>query len=610
MYKRIIYHRYFQLIMILSSMFISGKALIAQDKCTGALIDQTCFSYCSQGVLSDADHDGWGEENNVKCVVRNSLLDPLDNCQKRPSSALPADIGYAFHTYTKINLECQYTTDSSTDLRLITELPLIKNACKRHYERLHPDSMKLKDEFKGDRRAIADMIQCGKFIFFYGGYEVADLSIGMPEGLVDVVLEGMKSRVGHKLSKLGFLDDPWSEKFPLGISPSPLEQPEPDELEGRDLVLSCAACHVGTTASGFKHVGMANESVDIGAFNKLLYFALYRADQNKENGRWPEKVRAEYEAINQEIGLDPELECDPLIDDLDEYYACLEEKEPHDKRPKMIKALDIVYLNGNTEDFLKEQGITLPSHNELLSFASNTPGVYNPVYPSMTITDRQVLWSAGPIWRMRYYNDEHATKQNLGSILRFKTLEDFVQAANFATFSNTKAFSPKFSDPIVSYIRSLEAPSSTYKSDAQLAASGKELFEANCLSCHDGVDGETTNRYPLDEIGAPATYQDIFLDYKSPNEKVLDRFKELDSRFKLDQPSRDINSRKLKGIGERKLFMLNGALKGLDEVFCTKNPRQGPMDRNHPSSQSSHIDLCTNYTLEQKQALMEFLKSW
>lgn len=609
------FHQSLQLVLSLIYFTeLSSSVAFAQagEACdNGALISNVCYDYCPSGLEDDPDHDGWGYASDRSCVVRNSSIDPLVNCLPRDPESQPVDIGYAFARYEKKLLECQYTYDVGTSIKQVTEYPLLEGSCGRHYARLDPTTQKLKNEFLNDRRAISDLLKCGKLIFFYGGYEVSDLSIGMPEALVDVVLESMEPRVGKKLSKLGFFEDPWDDKFPLGISPSPRVQPNPDELQGRDLVLSCAACHVGQTKTGNFHVGMANENIDIGALNKYLYFALYRADQNKDSGRWPEKVRKQYDEINLEVGLDPELVCDPLLEDnLEKYYACIEEKEPFDKRPKMVKALDIIYLNGNSEEFLKEQGITLPSTNELLSFDSNTPGVYNPVYPSMTITDRQVLWSAGPIWRLKYYQDEHADKHRLGSILQFKTLEDFVQAANFATFSDPSAFSPKFSDPIASYVRSFVAPKIAKSENNAVYEEGVKIFRENCFTCHDGVDGETTDRYPIDEMGAPTTYIDLFLNYQSINEKVQARFDELDSRFQMDRPMRDIASRKLRGIGERSLFFVNGSVKSLEEAFCLSGPRVGSMDRNDAMSKASHMDLCNDYSELEKTALIEFLNHW
>ena len=574
----------------------------------GALIDGTCYSFCQNGLRSDPDFDGFGWEDGKTCLVRNSARDPLRSCIGRHQHAPEVDIGYAFSTYSPVPVLCQLTTDQDRDLLKVAEYPLLKGSCERHYQRLDPRTGKLSDRFKRDIKAHADLLRCGKMVFIYGGYEIKDMSIGMPENLVDVLLSGLKPDAGDRLENVGFFKDPFSDKFPLGLSPSPREQ-DPTDEEGRKIVMSCATCHLGKTPDGRFVVGMPNEKMDIGRFNNMIYYALYRADQKqKDPTRWPEKVQEVYHTFDQIVGLPPEQQCEHLEEDPPTYRVCMAKAEKEDKRPELVKMLDVVRTTMDADEFFQSQGMYLPSVNEMLSFVSKTPGSYNPIYPSFSVTDRQVLWTPGPIWEMTYFPIAE-NKKAAGSIFEFDSLEAFVKSATYATYSDPRVVSDFFSDPVVSYLRTLYAPKNYEKEPEALVQQGKQVFQASCVSCHNGPDGETTERVELAEIGAPETFRNIFLDYTAPNPPAQERFDFMNSRWNVGREQIAIHSRKLTGIWSRNLFMLNGAVHGLHAVFCLGTDRPKIADRHHPYSDASHLDLCEDYTVAEKKALISYLKT-
>ncbi len=574
----------------------------------GATIDFKCYNYCAGGLNSDPDFDGWGWENNRSCVVRNSRIDPMQTCIARPPGAPEVDLGFAFQTYSKVPLRCQFTNDQSNDLKLLTELPLLEGSCERHYRRLDPQSGKLLNRFKGDAFAEADLIRCGKSIFIYGGYDVKDLSIGLPETLADVLLEGLKNRYGDRLSQLGFFPDPWDNKFPLGLAPSPRHQ-VPGE-NGRNIVMTCATCHIGRTAQGKYVVGLPNEKMDVGMFNTMIYYSIYRTDQKKaDHLRWPEKVQKLYKEYDQIIGLSPEATCGPLENKPSDYRTCMKEALASDHRPQMIKLLDQINGSVDADEFFAAQGLYRPSVNELESFASGTPGSYNPIYPSYSVRDRQVLWTPGPIWRLGFY-PSHDGARDAGSIFQFNSVEDFVKSATYATFSDPRALSDVFSDPVASYVRTLTEPRNPNPPPADQVELGRVLFQQYCVSCHNGVDGETTRRVEIAQIGAPETFRSIFLNYKASNPAAQKRFDFINAIYDMDNEQNEIHSRKLRGIWSRNLLMLNGAVKGLEGAFCLDVDRPTIPDRHQAYSDASHLDLCHDYRDEHKRALIAFLRSW
>lgn len=131
---------------------------------------------------------------------------------------------------------------------------------------------------------------------------------------------------------------------------------------------------------------------------------------------------------------------------------------------------------------------------------------------------------------------------------------------------------------------------------------GKALFvDSGCLGCHGGPRGGSTRAYGFDEIGT---------------DDALARFMDPDGDgvpcCGLDaggggQLTRGVKSPRLVGLWAQPRLLHDGAVDGLDGLFCVTTAR--PTVTAAGYGDGGHLDLCERFSPGEKAALIAFLET-
>ena len=126
------------------------------------------------------------------------------------------------------------------------------------------------------------------------------------------------------------------------------------------------------------------------------------------------------------------------------------------------------------------------------------------------------------LWDLENYpgDVEAGIAKPLSTFIPTNSIEDFIRAAYVFQTGRNQYSTKKYVDPLALYLRTLKAPNNSTSPDPlpSLVASGQEIFDASCKSCHNGSQGETLQSYPPAVTNTPEIYMDPFVDYKPPHD--------------------------------------------------------------------------------------------
>lgn len=171
------------------------------------------------------------------------------------------------------------------------------------------------------------------------------------------------------------------------------------------------------------------------------------------------------------------------------------------------------------------------------------------------------------------------------------------------TTLETRFSTPRYVDPLAAYLRTLTPPKNPHLREPTLFAQGQALFVNNCASCHNGYEGSTKRNHTLDDAQSPLVFDAIFQDYVPPTRQSKLALAGLQKVGMLPLERSGIKSRRFTGLWARQRLTTAGTVEGLDALFCLRGTSRQNLDRHDALSDATHLDLCEDYTTDEKRAL-------
>ena len=231
------------------------------------------------------------------------------------------------------------------------------------------------------------------------------------------------------------------------------------------------------------------------------------------------------------------------------------------------------------------------------------PGVFNGFAPSLNFKHKELYVSAPGIWGLGSEDEDQ-----YGTLASRTNPSEFIKEAYIYTNRTKKYNKEKFIEPLAEYLKCLKAPKNLVQKDFIDYSKGEQLFKNNCMSCHNLKNGGGDRSVNPYEIGVPTNFIGVFDDFKATDIQSKRTFKMLKS-LDLDESSM-IKVRRLNGIWTRKNLTSNGQIKGFDHLFCLEGKTRDIIDPENPKTQGIHLDLCDNYSDNEKISLKEYLKNF
>lgn len=445
--------------------------------------------------------------------------------------------------------ESEGLTNVSADLEALLENGDLEGACAAY------------EADPSDRRA---MLLCGKWMFFYETFGTG----GVPAPIVDFLIESFPNEVGPGFSAMGMVPDPYSDaNRPLGFTPgAPLGSVE-------TVVYTCAACHFGQLPDGRYAVGAPNHRFEYG--KQILAIALLPRTVDPRDDPASHHPRA-LAAIQ------------PMIDKLES-----------DGGLRLRLLIDLLPLLGSGGS-AQQPAFTPEIEGQ---YASWPPGTMDFVITPLPLDDGvHTVSKIIPLWGLPRAQEQveagmpHAMLAWTGGA---QSLEDFLGGFVAIGGGPQDTWPPERLLPLAEYIYSLRAPDNAAPADDALVQRGREIFSDRCLGCHGAPRGGGDRIHTFEEIGT----DDAMKAWGDP---------ELEGRLccglgdGTTPATHGIKSPRLTGLWSFERFLHNGAVAGIEALFCLDEPR--PVNMDHALGTEGHDDLCEDFTRDDKLALIAFLE--
>ncbi|MBL8958030.1 MAG: c-type cytochrome [Myxococcaceae bacterium] len=437
------------------------------------------------------------------------------------------------------------THDVDADLASVLERPALAGACAR---------------VEAGGADQATRLRCGKWMFFNETFG----TVGVPTALLDFNQKHFSAFFGRGFEQLGFVADPASANgHPIGLSPTTGKLGNVETT-----AFTCASCHFGKLADGRYAVGYANLRLDYGQFLVTLGAPL-SLSFNANDANVAPAVRARLgphvEAAKQTQGFTVEAG---------------------------LVGLSLLGAGSGPNLSVAEQERFLaldPGSMDFLTKPLLDDGVWtvSRIIPLWNLPDASQRATAGLPHERLSWN---------GGV---QTLEEFLKGF-VAIGVGASAWNDARLAPLAEYIRSLRAPAPIAVADAAVVRDGARLFVTRgCLGCHDGPSGESSRVFGFAEIGTDDVYAKIYNapDGGSPccglggDPSVV---------------TRGVKAPRLAGVFTQGRLLHNGALQGLDALFCL-TPRRGPLPDGR--GDQGHTMTCEGLSDDEKRQLISYLKS-
>jgi hypothetical protein len=482
-------------------------------------------------------------------------------------------------------LPAPQTQDKGT---LSEVLPRVESAqsCESFWQKLDPQTEKIRPAFLKDPKVTLDaqheMMTCGKWLFFY---MPVPTQVAVPDVLLQALMKTFPKLTGPAMTDLGFRENPREPGQPLEMPAVPsAKTPGKFTLPGKGRTLACTACHLGTLPNGEFNVGMPNDALNLGMFSQLTSYPLWLSSRHKSH----------------DVPWDPVLR--------EKYEAMWESSKGRFNLPRVLLDLsaliDFLNLQKKFFDFVGQDPLPLTDQR---TFYKSGRGRLNPATPMLSEPNQEIYVSTPPIWNMTHFENTKMSEPYLGRVISSRSLEEFVRQAYVLSTLDTLHSTPKYVDPVAAYVRSLKSPQKPAPKNSLLYDRGELLFNESCKTCHNGTEGGTTQNHELDEVNSPLVFDQIFKNYEPPTRQSKQALSALQKVGMLPLERTGIKSRRLNGLWARSRLTTNGAVEGIDALFCLGSKSRLTLDRNDPLSDHTHSDLCHDLDFDSKLALKEFL---
>lgn len=479
------------------------------------------------------------------------------------------------------DIQRNVTVDVGAGLKEVLEAEKVRGSCNKHFANLDPTTGRVRDGLQDYAAAQRTMILCGKELFIWLNVPT---KVAVPDVLYKALVLTFPDEAGPSFTKLGFRENPYEPG-------APLELPKVDAVKndwkgnfmGPGRNLACTGCHLGRLPDGRYSIGMPNEQLDLGKFNALMSYPLWLASHQKRDASiWEPSVDAYYRGLfNKSKGKVnfPRALLDASV------------------LASLFGMQDTLYA------FIGQDPLPVTDQR---TFLKSKVGTLNPSTPMLSDPENEIYVSAPPIWKMKHVKGDLG-EPYLGRITSSDSLEQFVAQA-FVYSTLTSEFSvPKYIDPLTAYMRQIDAPKNPKARDEQKFEKGQELFANQCVSCHNGYEGSTKEAATTADATSPLVFDRLFRSYNPPTRQSRTALAELQKvgMFPLEQTG--LKSRRLTGLWARSKLGYNGAIEGVDHLFCLSGKKRKTIDQNDPQAESMHRDLCETLDDASKIALKEYL---
>ena len=493
-----------------------------------------------------------------KSVFEQDLQDDLENSNTSDSEQSDSDGDHGeqpedtpdeeivveppIDPFPELDRDTHGLTNTSYDLEEVLEYGALENACALYAEFPYDETLKLR---------------CGKSMFFYEGFG----GIGIPQPLLDFVSTKFPDELGEGFEAYGMFLDPYSEEGrPIGYGQgAPLGNVE-------TLAYSCASCHFGQLPDGRYSVGMGNYEYEAGK----QFLALMLLPQSVMPG------------FNDD-------EHDP---------AALEIIQPLRQKlwdsPILFAQMGWQLLPLLWQSDMSAAELSKDVEGAYASWKAGTMDVFIPPLP---IDDEVHIVSKIPsLWSIPT-QEEQSEFDMPSAMLAWNGasphLEHFV--SGFLALGDSSTWTLEDVEPLIAYVESLSAPKHLLDLDENKVASGRQLFNQECLDCHKGFQGSGTEVFSFEEIGT-----DDRMMY------ILDPDLDGVSGLGVDnEPTHGIKAPRLTGVWAKTRLLHNGSVDSLDDLFCMNGERA---DDQLIFGNIGHIYGC-DWSNTEKEDIIEFLKS-
>ena len=489
------------------------------------------------------------------------------------------------------NLVSGATLDVGSTFDEVVEFDKTQDACDRHFARLNAQG-KIKPESAASAVAQKDFLLCGKHIFFHFPFPT---ELGIPTSLLKSIFELYPDDVGVAFTKLGLHENPREPGMPLELPvTSAAKRSIKSAMTGEARVMTCATCHVGKLPTGQFAIGAPNEDLDLGKINSFLLYPLWLADRpgnKKDPNRWLPELSAFYKGLFEKSR--EKFTTSRIITDSAAFLS-------HLSAGGLIFAL----VGQDPPPVVDQRG-----------FTKGLRGIYNPATPMLS-DGRYELYSTPPsIWGMshREENGAQSALKNqeayLGTVTSAHSLESFARQAMIYTSMNADNLQDRYIDALVAYMRSLKPVGAPGVANSAAWAAGQKIFTTQCATCHDGYNGASTKYINLAEVSAPLVYQKFLVDFTPPYRQTKMILKELEKTapIELEHKKAGTKARRMTGLWARSKLGTNGMVEGLDGLFCLNGKVRKNTDASDPLSDAMHSEICTQYSVNERTELKEFL---
>jgi hypothetical protein len=419
----------------------------------------------------------------------------------------------------------------------------------------------VKDACRHYARGVKDratMLACGKWMFFYESFG----TYGVPASLPKLLVTTFRDELGDGFERLGLIADPASaDHLPFGMAPG--------RTIGlaQSIAFTCASCHLARLPDGRLAVGAPNHRYAYG--HHILALTVF-----------------------------PSMAIGKVKDHDESAVALLQPLLDHLKRKPQIWAK----LGGALMEAMGSFKIPVLSPAVERMYASWPPGTQDFVITPLAADDRVEIVGKIPSLFELPRDAEIQSSQMVHGMYGWtgnaQSLVSFMRGFISLGGGDPDKWPEEKLHPLIEYLYSLEAPKNPNPPPARLVAQGKAAFrDKGCLACHGGPRHSGKRVYTVQETGTDGALRH-WLDPEGKGGPCCDA--------KIADPlTRGIKSPRLNALWLQRRFLHNGALSSLEQLFCLE-PRP---KRETPLGGEGHRETCDGLTVDDKQALIAYLRS-
>lgn len=438
------------------------------------------------------------------------------------------------------------THDVDTDLAKVLERSALENACA---------------QVSAGATDAATRLRCGKWMFFNETFG----TVGVPTPLLDFNQKHFADTFfGRGFERLGFVMNPDSAKgHPIGLAPTTGKLGSVETT-----AFTCASCHFGRLPDGRFAVGYANTKLQYGLFLVTLGAPLSLSF----NANDPEVAPAVRMMLATPV-------------------ATAKMKTGYTAEAGLV-GLSLLGAGSGPGLSVAEQEKFLALHPGTMDFLTK-PLLDDGVW---TVSRIISLWNLPDAAQRASAGMPHERLSWNGGV---QSLEDFLRGF-VAIGVGAGSWTTERLAPLAEYVRSLRAPPNLSPASAAEVRDGARLFVTKgCLDCHAGPSGESARVFTFAEVGTDPVYGTIY----NPG---------ADGKPCCglgDDPSnvtRGVKAPRMNGLFSQKRLLHNGAVEGLDALFCRVPRKNGGA---HAQSDVGHAMTCDGLTEPEKSKLIAYLES-